>query len=989
MVRSLLLLALVLLISFSASQYEVDREDALPNARWFNVPMAELLNANVYLATTAHDELVVRYAPSGCDLVRDDYITHADSIRLLTGGLDSFLKSGEKEVVAPVVDDSDAMHGGHRLLGFVRIEAVTPRRLGARRGDISFDLEEGGPAPSIQIGNVVIGAGGAKTTSDKDYTPPPKGGGACITGRDCFDFNGTCVAGLCKCAGEWTGTYCQLHRPQTTGIAGLLKKKVPVHVSGNNAATGASSASAVGAGVGRGSAGGGIDVVVQASGGTVAAKTEPLVRAAAAETAASPTPPTVAAASDGTSSPMEPSQPEPDASGMPGAGEDGKPRRKLKPGAKRKPKPGPGEPPQHQQHQKQQQQQQQQQQQPPRPFEFEDPLVRFKRDREKREREAQLIREAEVEEAQRKEAKVREIQERARLEAERRQQELDRQAREQEESGELRRRVDGELGGDVSGGGAGGGSFATIEDLYGYGKAYPEPYNAGKVPRDLQIFQQKARLEKRGFVYSVRFRSGPLGMSFDNRPPSQTQVERVAADMQADHSGVKSGDVVIAIDQFNVSGASAKISQRILASLGWPRILTFEAPGLGEDPEEARRKQQLRQLSVSVVYPPPLVGALDVRLAQWAPLLRLDHEPSCPVYFMQAARDVFGCESDVESLATLSEAAEEIQRAGGFPSPELQARFPMLSMLVQEAARRQMPLELRPLLLAKRGICTFVDKANAATQSEAALAVVVNTDDTLLDMPAGKEVTSGVHIPVGLARSNETALVQLTATPGSEVLAVVADPVDGVTPQCQRVTALVEEIVDAWPHSVPSMSLRDIQQSLQSQAQRAPQLRGLTEEGGRVAVGGSNGWAFFDYHLAMFGPQELPLGPRKLQFAMPPFGCDPQAYSVRIAGTIVAVLRGGGCSFGIKVINAQKLGALAVVIVNTDDSKSMRLMALPDETPHIQIPCIMVSRRFQYMLQDGIDRHYLIDQHTISLQPNDRLGNYESRSNWTPPRRED
>jgi hypothetical protein len=31
--------------------------------------------------------------------------------------------------------------------------------------------------------------------------------------------------------------------------------------------------------------------------------------------------------------------------------------------------------------------------------------------------------------------------------------------------------------------------------------------------------------------------------------------------------------------------------------------------------------------------------------------------------------------------------------------------------------------------------------------------------------------------------------------------------------------------------------------------------------------------------------------------------------------------RGGGCSFGIKVINAQKLGAAAVIIVNTDDKK--------------------------------------------------------------------
>ena len=86
------------------------------------------------------------------------------------------------------------------------------------------------------------------------------------------------------------------------------------------------------------------------------------------------------------------------------------------------------------------------------------------------------------------------------------------------------------------------------------------------------------------------------------------------------------------------------------------------------------------------------------------------------------------------------------------------------------------------------------------------------------------------------------------------------------------------------------------------------------------------------------GPQEVPLGPIRLQMALPPFGCDPAAYTVRIQGAVVAILRGGGCSFGIKVINAQKLGAKAVMIVNTDDMKTMRLMALPDEVPLINIP---------------------------------------------------
>jgi hypothetical protein len=159
-----------------------------------------------------------------------------------------------------------------------------------------------------------------------------------------------------------------------------------------------------------------------------------------------------------------------------------------------------------------------------------------------------------------------------------------------------------------------------------------------------------------------------------------------------------------------------------------------------------------------------------------------------------------------------------------------------------------------------------------------------------------------------------------------------------------------------------------------------PAVRGSTEEGGRIAVGGENGWAFFDYHLAMFGPQDVPLGPHKLQFALPPFGCDPATYSVRIAGSIVAILRGGGCSFGIKVINAQKLGAVAVIIVNTDDSKTMRLMALPDEAPQVTIPCLMVGRRFQLFLEEHVRRHFLLDQHVVNVQPTGTWGEYDARA---------
>jgi hypothetical protein len=69
----------------------------------------------------------------------------------------------------------------------------------------------------------VIGAGGAKTTTDPSYVPPPHGGGACISHRDCYPLpgatsrvdaaqltGGKCREGVCSCVGDYTGSYCQV-----------------------------------------------------------------------------------------------------------------------------------------------------------------------------------------------------------------------------------------------------------------------------------------------------------------------------------------------------------------------------------------------------------------------------------------------------------------------------------------------------------------------------------------------------------------------------------------------------------------------------------------------------------------------------------------------------------------------------------------------------------------------------------------------------------
>jgi len=93
---------------------------------------------------------------TGTDLRPSDYLTHADGIRILTGGLDSFVASGEKEAVLPLVDEDDVRHGGYRLKGFMLLQSVHPRKLSTRRGEVTFDLEEGGPAPSMKLGDACL-----------------------------------------------------------------------------------------------------------------------------------------------------------------------------------------------------------------------------------------------------------------------------------------------------------------------------------------------------------------------------------------------------------------------------------------------------------------------------------------------------------------------------------------------------------------------------------------------------------------------------------------------------------------------------------------------------------------------------------------------------------------------------------------------------------------------------------------------------------------
>lgn len=74
---------------------------------------------------------------------------------------------------------------------------------------------------------------------------------------------------------------------------------------------------------------------------------------------------------------------------------------------------------------------------------------------------------------------------------------------------------------DVSGdAGVGGNSpprELTVAELYGEDKPYPEPLSAGRVPHAILRERHLKRAKQERFLYSVRFRTGPLGIVFDNK----------------------------------------------------------------------------------------------------------------------------------------------------------------------------------------------------------------------------------------------------------------------------------------------------------------------------------------------------------------------------------------------------------------------------------------------------------------------------------------
>lgn len=127
----------------------------------------------------------------------------------------------------------------------------------------------------------------------------------------------------------------------------------------------------------------------------------------------------------------------------------------------------------------------------------------------------------------------------------------------------------------------------------------------------------------------------------------------------------------------------------------------------------------------------------------------------CPLYYLIAPADHFGCSLQDNELSLPPYAQTIIDAHGDGLDAETEARSPMLALMMKEGHRRALNTPVIPTAIAKRGLCTFVERGRLASMQGSGLALVVNTDNTLAEMPQGKEKLDAVTAAVGILKESD------------------------------------------------------------------------------------------------------------------------------------------------------------------------------------------------------------------------------------------
>lgn len=247
----------------------------------------------------------------------------------------------------------------------------------------------------------------------------------------------------------------------------------------------------------------------------------------------------------------------------------------------------------------------------------------------------------------------------------------------------------------------------------------------------------------------------------------------------------------------------------------------------------------------------------------------------------------------------------------------------------------EMRLDAPVIVLAKRGACTFGQKANATkdslggdNRSAASILVLINNEPGI------------IHAPGPDAHDVRISVAMIAEDDGEQLAAALRRRPNGVV----NGTFVPVNCIDHSETRAASNSLCEVVTSRDRDYVASSLI-----DGGTLHLGGTD----FEYLLANFGtavpangrPPDQPSLEMALVLANPPDGCEPLA-PLRDASTALLVRR-GHCDFLTKAANAQAMGAIALVLSNLDPADSLvRASCHPRwAATNISIPVVLTSTK--------------------------------------------
>jgi len=265
----------------------------------------------------------------------------------------------------------------------------------------------------------------------------------------------------------------------------------------------------------------------------------------------------------------------------------------------------------------------------------------------------------------------------------------------------------------------------------------------------------------------------------------------------------------------------------------------------------------------------------------------------------------------------------------------------------------------------ERGTCNFLEKARNAQAAGFSVLAVVNTEEQLFQMPSGlgengEMVDSGVTIPVVLLKKSALNILKhiQTTDPLIKSLFIPQDCDDDDSAAC----------VTFYPSDVKTKDMFDA-------------------SSGNIYFEGMEGGGFApEFVTSSFGGT-LPHGGEVIRVE-PQDACEALSDDIDDIKDKIVLIDRGGCSFAAKVLNAQALGARAIIMQDDKIESPLEIIgASAAELSSLFIPVLMITKASGDLLEGYLKR--LSDDEEgiggayISLTKEARIGIFwEEIRNW-------